>query len=329
MKVYQTIGNSYLNETEMAIPEGDLIKIKVTHVLISESDVNLFSGQYKLSAPFVIGKTAIGVVSDDRPEYELRRGMKVILNPYLERKSERKAQETIIKTRGVDVDGFFSEYVMMPYEKIIPFPEGIDEKDAIFTVNIASALRVFNAFDGEKGDHVAIIGSNATCCIIAQLAMYFQYIPIMIDSNEKRLLTARSKGIYYTVDATKEVPAERVKEITGGRMVDLSVIDLASENNCAFLFSITREGGKCVILCDSKSTGTIDADISLIGKKHLVVEGVSEGSSEMQSAVNILVQKALDLDGFIDKQSEIKDIELRLRELVQEPEQYYGLVLKL
>ncbi len=329
MRVFQTIGNSHLTEAQSPIKEEGLIKIRVTHLLVSESDIDLFSGQCKLSAPFTIGKIAIGIVSDDRPEYELRRGMKVILNPYIERKSEKRDQETFVRTRGVDLDGFFAEYVFLPIEKIIPFPDGIEEKDAIFTVNIASALRVLNSFNGEKGDHVAILGSDATCCIIAQLAVYFQYIPIMIDTNAKRLSAARSKGIYYTIDSTKEVPFERVKEITGGRMVDLSVINLTGENSCAFLFPITREGGNCVILCDSKTTGSVDADISAIGKKHLHVEGITEGNSEMQSAVNILVQKALDLSGFIDKEIEIKDAEMCMRELVDNPEQYSGLVVKL
>lgn len=329
MKIYQTSGNSKLIEAQTLSKEEDLIKVKVTHVLLCESDVNLFSGQYKLSAPFTIGKIAIGVISDDRPEHEFRRGMKVILNPFVERISERKDKETIIKTRGVDVDGFFGDYMFLPPDKIIPFPEEIEEKQALFTVNIATALRVLNSFKGEKGDHIAILGSDSICCIIAQLAIYFQYIPIMIDSNEKRLEIARKKGVYYTINSTKEVPSERVKEITGGRMVDFGIINLNSENSCAFLFPITKEGGDCVILCDSKTTRTVDADISLIGKRRLRVEGIVEGSSEMQSAVNVLVQNILDLDGFIDQEIEVKDAEICLREMVENPEHYYGLVVRL
>jgi len=329
MKIYQTTGNSRLTETQVTTKESDLIKIKVTHLLVCPSDVNLFSGQCKLPTPFTIGKIAIGVVSDDRPEYDLRRGMKVILDPYVEKKTERKDAEAPVKTRGVDIEGFFSEYVFLPIDKIIPFPEGVEEKEAIFTVNVATALRVLNAFEGEKGDHIAILGSDATCCILAQLAIYFQYIPIMIDNNDKRLKIAREKGVYYTVDSTKEVPFDRVKEITGGRMVDLGIINLNSESSCAFLFPITKEGGSCVILSDGKTSKTVDADISLIGKKHLHVEGVTEGNTEMQSAVNMLVQDTLNLDGFIDKEISIKDAEVCLREMVENPEHYYGLVVKL
>ncbi len=329
MKIYQTTGNSRLTETQVITKESDLIKIKVTHLLVCPSDVNLFSGQCKLSAPFTIGKIAIGVVSDDRPEYDLRRGMKVILDPYVEKKTERKDAEAFVKTHGVDIEGFFSEYVFLPIDKIIPFPEGVEEKEAIFTVNVATALRVLNAFEGEKGDHIAILGSDATCCILAQLAIYFQYIPIMIDNNDKRLKIAREKGVYYTVDSTKEVPFDRVKEITGGRMVDLGIINLNSESSCAFLFPITKDGGSCVILSDGKTSKTVDADISLIGKKHLHVEGVTEGNTEMQSAVNMLVQDTLNLDGFIDKEISIKDVEVCLREMVENPEHYYGLVVKL
>ena len=329
MKVYQVTGNSHLTETQVLSKEEELIKIKVTHLLVSESDVDLFSGQYKLTAPFTIGKVAIGVVSDDRPEYDLRRGMKVILDPYIERKSERRDQETLVRTKGVDTDGFFGEYVFMTMDKIIPFPEGVEEKDALFTVNIATALKILDGFEGKKGDHIAIFGSDSICCILAQLAIYFQYIPIMIDSNEKRLQLAREKGVYYTVNSTKEVPYDRVKEITGGRMVDLGVVNLNYEDSGAFLFPITKEGGHCVILSDSKTIRTVDADISLIGKRRLKVEGVTEGSSEMKSAVNVLVQNILDLGGFIDKEIEVKDAEVCLRELQENPEHYYGLGIKL
>ena len=81
MKIYKTNGEAKFEIENIESEESEKIKVKITHVMPGLTDVNIFSGDITVKYPFIIGHSAIGVVSDDRPEYGLKRGTKVILNP--------------------------------------------------------------------------------------------------------------------------------------------------------------------------------------------------------------------------------------------------------
>ena len=329
MKTYKTGGKGKfeIEVTEQA--ESEKIKVRITHVMPEFTDVNIFFGDSSTTYPFVIGHSAIGVISDDRPEYGLKRGTKVIFNPYISGAIDRFNWDTGVSTRGIDEDGFMREFVFMDKEKIVPFPEDVDEEEAIFTDKIALALKALNSFAVEKGDYIVIIGGDTVCNIIGQLAIYFQLIPIMIDSNASNLARAERCGVYYTIDETKESALEKVSEITCGRMAENTVISMNPELTPAFVFPMTKVGGKCVIMCENKILKTFEADVSAISRRQLRVRGVNNGASEFDSAVNILAQKILKFDGFIDKTVEIKDAEVLLREMKSNPERYFNAVIKL
>ena len=146
MKTYKTNGESKFEIEVTEQPESEKIKIRITHVMPGFTDVNIFCGDSSTVYPFVIGHSAIGVVSDDRPEYGLKRGTKVILNPYSSGPIDRLNWDAVVSTKGVDEDGFMREFVFMDKEKIVPFPEDVDDEEAIFTEKIALALKALNSF---------------------------------------------------------------------------------------------------------------------------------------------------------------------------------------
>lgn len=329
MKVYKTNGDSKFDVEIRESEENEKVKVRITHVLPCASDVKIFSGDSSTKYPFVIGHSAIGVVSNDREEYGLKRGMKVIVNPYSTQGIERFNWEEQVKTQGVDEDGFLREFVFLDKEKIIPFPEDVTEGEAIFTERIALALKALNAFSVNKGDYIVIVGGNTTCNILAQLAIYFQMIPILIDSNARNLAMAEKCGVPYIINETKESAMERVAEYTGGRMAESAVVYMDEELAPSYVFPLTKFGGKCVILGENKVIRNFDADISEICRRQLRVKGVNNGESEFDSAVNILAQKILNFDGFIDKTVEMKDADVALREMRDDVERYFNIVLKL
>ena len=327
MKIYRTNGDGRFDIDVQELQESEKIKVRVTHVMPTASDVNIFGGDSSTTYPFVIGHSAIGVVSDDRPEFGLKRGEKIIINPYGTKIV--KSDEEDVMTAGVDIDGYMREFAYVEREEITVFPDDVTEKEAIFAEKIAVALKALNSFSLDKGQYVVIVGGDATCNILAQLAMYFQLIPILVDSNAANLALAEKCGIYYTVNATKESAAAKIAEITCGKMAEMSVLYMDTERAPSLTFSMTKQGGKCVIICGNKILKAFDADVSAISRRRLQVCGVNNGAAEFKSAVNILAQKILKLDGFIDKTVEIKDAEVLLREMLANRERYYSAVIKL
>ena len=352
MKVFKTNGDSTLFIDNVDKNEDrQKVQIKVTQVMPTGTDYNIFAGSVRMNYPFIFGHMAIGVVSDDRyytkegallpdarlaPEEikareltVLKRGTRVILNPYVIDSADRSNSSGRVKMIGEDFDGFMQDFVFMDTDKFVPFPEGVEENEAIFTDKIAIALAAINNFPKEKGDYVAIVGGGAIGNVIAQLCLYFQLIPIVIDSNPSHLNLAAQKGIYYTIDASKEVPYDRVKEITGGRMCEHTILEASEMQTGAYLFSLTKVGGDCTIVCEHNAIKRFDADVSIISRRELNVKGVSTGAFEFNSAINLLAQHVLDLDGFVEIKAEATECDELLRTLDENENAYISAVLLL
>ncbi len=320
MKEYQLVSAENIEVVDLDVStlnlSEDWVKVRITHVMPSLLSANIFMGVEKREYPFVMGTTAIGIVSDDREEYGLKRGTKVIINPY---------NDTIHQSK------FMRDFSYLPIDKITPFPEGVKEEEAIFTKKIATALAVFDNIKKEKGDYVVIIGGSSICNLVAQIALYYQMIPIMIDTNRSFLDRANNCGVYYTVDATKDVPTDFVKEITGGKMADSVVFEVNYDASSAYVFQLLANNGKCVILNEHGINKNLEANITEIGLRQIEVVGVSSFSAvtNFDSAIYMLAQNELKLDNFIDKSVNVSQTGELLRELFSAPDAYYCPIIEI
>ncbi len=302
MKLYKANGDGrFIEEEIVSLPESDLVKVKITKIMPTHADLDIFLGRAKIDYPFAPCYIAVGIVSDDKSEFGLKRGTKVILNPYVVMHNDDEKDTPEIKIYGKDMDGFLADYVLLPAENIYPFPDDVKEEEAIFAEYIALSLSVINSFHLEKGDYIAIIGGSPLCNIIAQLALYFQAIPIVIDHSEERLTKAEQCGVYYTVNTSKELTRDRVLEITGGRMADHTVLESQPEVTPHFLFSLAKDGGDCIIVSAHNYPDSLEADINLINQKQLTVRGISLGFNEFNSAIYLIAQKILKLPPLIEE----------------------------
>ena len=329
MKVFSCNGDEKFTVQDVQTEDQvGKIKVRVTKVLPDLTDINIFTGNGSFNYPFIPGHNAVGICSDDVPEYNLKRGSKLILNPYY------YDDKQIIRSKGVDSNGFLSEYVYVDPNQVIPFPDYeneylITEKEAIFTNKVSVALSVFKKAELEVGSYVVIIGGNALCNIIAQLALYFQYVPIVIDSTGANAELLKRNNIFYIVNESRESVIDRINEITCGKMADLVVLPIQPNISPEYLFSITREGGSAVVLSENGTVKRIALDISAISKRQISVFGISNGYDQFTSAVNIIAQKSINVSNLIDKEVEIQDADITLRELKGNVNRYYGVLINL
>lgn len=310
MKRYMANGEGkFIIDKKAGGESGEAVKVRVTKVIPTRSDLDIFLGKADIKYPFMPCHMAVGLISEDRQEFGLKRGNKVILNPYVVMHADKDEVCPETKIYGADMDGFLADFIDMPPEIIVVFPEEVKEEEAVFTEYIAMSLSAINCFKIEKGDYIAIIGGSPLCNITAQLSLYFQAIPIVIDHSADRLAKARECGVYYTVNTAKESPQERVLEITGGRMADHTILESEAGAVPHYLFTLTKNGGDCVIMSVHSYPNALEADINLINRKQLEVRGVSNGAHEFNSAVYILAQKILKLAPLIEKSHKAENLE--------------------
>lgn len=320
MKLYFATGEKSFKIVEEENVTTEDVKLKVGLIYPARADVALYEGKIGAAYPRVPCGMATAVVSEDRPEYGLKRGARVILNPYVNPSSQSENYVEPLKY-GYDKDGFLRDFISVPMDNVIPFPEDIKEEEAVFADMVAVALKVINTFEIKKGDYIALVGGTLLNNVIGQLALYYQAVPIYISKDEELISLAQKCGIYYTINEEEEDVAKRVLTVTGGRMADHTVIGAKHGVTASFMYNLTARGGDCIIAALSdKFLPRLDCDVSVIAGKNLSIKGVSCGKSEFNSAVNTLAQKILKFDGFIEKTYPLSDAELVFKTLAEEYE---------
>ena len=154
--------------------EATDVKVRISEVALSSTDVAIFEGK-KASYPIIPVRSAIGLVSEAHAMSGLKKGERVVLSPYVLDDPFYKKKGALVpdvKVMGLDMDGFLCDFISMPPENVYPLPEGIKDNDAIFTEQIALAVKSLGALETERGDYVAILGANTLGIIAAELCIY-------------------------------------------------------------------------------------------------------------------------------------------------------------
>lgn len=159
--------------------------------------------------------------------------------------------------------GGLAEYCVVPANalallpKSLPYSESAILGCAVFTAY--GAMR--HAAEMRAGDSVAVIGVGGVGSSCLQIARAFGASEIIaVDVLDEKLNNARTLGATHTINALKEDVPDKIKEITGGRGVDVAVEALGRPSTFMQCTKSIRDGGKAVMigLASSGSMGEID-----------------------------------------------------------------------
>lgn len=282
-------------------PEAEYVKVRITKAGITDSDIALYLGEDGSGYPIIGGRQAAGVISEIAEDniYCLKKGDRVLINPYLpcreciQCKTNRASECQNMKIMGVNTDGFFRDFINVPIQNVMPLPEQVKDHEALFTEYISLALEVLDVLNMEKGDHVAIVGGDILGNILAQLIMYYQAIPILIDSNEQNLETARKSGIYFTIRDDSDVRGQ-LNQITGGRLAKYVIYVSGAKRSFRNTLEFAAVGGTIAIAGFMDSSMKVDLSMAL--RRRLSIVSINNGYREMRSALNIVATRTVNLE---------------------------------
>lgn len=327
MRSFQAIGAKRFDVVEIGYTDPALVKLKVDLISPSITDVALFQGKLNIEYPRTPCHMATGIVSEDRDEYGLKLGTRVLINPYVQDIANRKY--SLPKLYGVDKDGFLANFIEIPNENICPFPEDVKEDEAVFAHIVAVAVKALQDIEIEKGMYISIIGGSLLSLVVAQLALYYQAIPILIASDKRYLSLAEAGGVFYYIDDTKEDVVSKVFEITGGRMSDYCILHAFAGSTATYMSALTANGGECrIVNLTSIYIPRIDVNLSEFTRKNLTIKGISCGFDSFNTAIHILAQKQISFDNYIDKRVDLEDAQELFLELSKDPNMYIAPVIK-
>ena len=308
-----------LQESEPTVLQENFVKVKVEEVLLSRFDLEYYDGSIKQNYPFVLGRSAVGVISEVGERSILQKLDRVVIEPFIVCNTCKECLAgdyhkcSELKYMGQNCDGLMQNFVDVHRDQVHHIPDNLSYEQALFVPHVAFGLNIVDALNLEKGRHVTIFASTKTGIILAQLIADYQAVPILISPNEELLDIARSLGIFYCIN-NKEVDIEReVLTITGGRMCSQLVLFSDSEFSFKDVYSAAaKNAGICLAGISTK-----DSRLSLaqICQKQLNIFGVYNGVGNFSSAINLLVTGTVKVDRLIGEKIPFNELDKAIAEI--------------
>lgn len=195
---------------------------------------------------------------------------------------------------GFNWNGSHAELFAVPEHYAYPVPEGMDLRmAAMVPVAFGTAHDSLFEYGGMKpGDFVLVQGAAGGVGLAAvQFAAQAGAVVIGTASGAERLERIVPYGLHHGIDYRTEDIAERCKEITGGKGVDL-VLDLAGGEGKDALLRAVRPHGRYAVI--GAATGSLPRfDFFDLIRKALHVVGISFGRDMHTPRAHVLLAQIM------------------------------------
>ncbi len=279
------------------------VKVKVTKCMFIEEDFQTFMGDPRVEYPITPGRVAIGKIVETSGEnpFGFERGMTAFLHPTTNcgecyecaKHNEKKCVN--FKIAGKNSDGFLRDFAIMDNNDITVLPQNVSERDALFIDHVALANRIVDQLNFSKGDHVIIVGADVLGIILAQLIIYYQGVPILVDNNPQNLELAKTVGIYYPIFADNRVE-KTIAELTGARLAPYVVYMTGANLNTDIALKLAGHNASVCFAGFGNPNVRVNFNIALL--KQLNFNCVTNGFGAFNSAINVLANKAINTEHF-------------------------------
>ncbi|MBF6593942.1 MAG: quinone oxidoreductase [Thermaceae bacterium] len=248
IRVHQTGGPEVMRLEDIPIPTpapGQAL-VKVQAVGVNFIDIYKRSGLYKTTLPFILGEEASGVVEAVGDGVSsVRPGDKVVY---------------------ANILGAYAEYVAVAADKLVKIPELLDFKIAAAAMlqGMTAHYLVYSTYPLKAGETCIIhAGAGGVGLLLIQMAKMRGATVISTAGSEAKRALAKGVGANYVLPY--EGFSEKIKELTGGKKVDV-VYDTVGKATWEGSLDSLRVRGM-MVLC-GQSSGPVPAfDPQILNQK--------------------------------------------------------------
>lgn len=286
-------------------PRSGEVAIDVTSCGACHSDLHVLKGELPFPTPGVLGHEVAGTVSEVGPGVTgVSVGDRVVTSfimpcgtcaqcasgneeicldffAYNRAKGQLYDGETrLFRPEGDPVwmysMGGLAERCVTPATSVFAVPDGVELADVASvgcsTMTAYGALR--HTADLRVGQTVAVVAAGGVGSALIQLAAVFGASEIIaVDIDDDKLAAARALGATRTVNSAQVDAAATIREMTGGRGVDVAFEALGGTRTFEVARDSVVEGGQVVVVGIAPSGTTGQIDLGTIARRKLQVKG--------------------------------------------------------
>ena len=313
-------------EQSEATPEGN-VKIKINKSLVSRPDICIYDDSISKPENLVPICSCCGMVVEvGEGVTSLSRGDRVFV------KTQRFCEACLacrkgkysdcqnVEYYGITRDGFARDFAVVQETDCAKLPDRISDDSAVFLDYIAIATQTIISTGVKKGEHLVISGMSALGLVLGQVALYYQIVPIIIDVEEKYLEKAKELGMYYTVNAKAQDPKDKIFHITGGKMAECVAHISSGEVPLSVSMDCVGKSGTLAVVGRHGGKYNLDCSLRPVIENAVTVIGIDSSGSNMQIAINMIANKAINVESLIIGTVGFMDIPTLLEETANSPD---------
>ena len=156
---------------------------------------------------------------------------------------------------GRDCDGGYAEYIKLPARNFIKLPAGLDWRKhpaevGVICDAIATPVKLIRRARLGYSDTVAVFGAGGGLGVhMLMLARWAHARSVIaVDVMASKFEACRTAGAHASVDASRGKVDEQLRELTGGRGVDVAIDFVCSADTTEAAIRSLNKGGRLMLL---------------------------------------------------------------------------------
>jgi succinate semialdehyde reductase (NADPH) len=205
-----------------------------------------------------------------------------------------------------------AEYSVVPATDVFPLTGGLPlQESAVLGCAIFTAYgAVRHGADMRGGERIAVVAVGGVGINIIQIARAFGASQIIaVDIRDEKLEAARGLGATHVVNGSATDAVARVRELTGGRGVDIAFEVLGLPQTFTQAIEMLKDGGRMVAVGIAPGKATAPVEITRLVRRELRIIG-SYGArtrSDMPDIIRLAAQGIVRPGDVVTQRFALKD----------------------
>jgi 2-desacetyl-2-hydroxyethyl bacteriochlorophyllide A dehydrogenase len=284
-------------ETPTIGPKEVLVRVKAC--ALNHLDIWIREGNpaYPMPLPHILGSDVAGIVEQIGSHTEgVTVGQRVFISPGMSCwhcEACLAGRDNFCRSYGILgalVHGGYAEYVKVPFRNVLPIPGDLSfEQAAAFPlVSVTASHMLFTLAGLQHGETVLIMGAGSGVGMMAvQMAKLAGAFVITTVGSDEKIPKATALGADAVINHAKETVAERVRQLTDRRGVDVVVEHIGPEVWDSCLESLAK-GGR-LITCGATTGGEVKLNLRHVFSRQLTIKGSYMGTrAELVKAAELM-----------------------------------------
>lgn len=279
---------------------GDVL-VKVDYVGVCRTDIEVYEGtlgyyrdglaKYPIIPGHEFSGTIARIGSNNKFQERFRIGQRIVGECILSRDDAHRQEVGVI-----NVNGAYSQYVVVPGDSLHMVPEGMDSKIAVLAEPLAVVLRALRRVESRitSGSNVVVVGAGQIGNLCTQVLSLHGYKVTLIDRDERRLRMV--KGTAHRTS------------ITLSSMETFDLIVEASGSSQALEQVLKESHVDATILLLGFPYGDMQYNFEdFVGKEKVIVGSVGADRIDFDKALEMLPK--LDMQNFTEMVMPLQDFQ--------------------